>query len=64
MVNRRRNLILHIRLTKEEKELIKSVANLKGMTITDLLIQWTKKEYEKIENENKEMEETNNEAKQ
>ena len=56
MVNRRRNLNLHVRLTKEEIELIKTVATLKGMTLTDTLIEWAKKDYEKIK------EETNNEA--
>ena len=56
MVNRRRNLNLHVRLTKEEIELIKTVATLKGMTLTDTLIEWAKKDYEKIK------EETNNET--
>ena len=52
---RRRNLNLHVRLTKEEIELIKSLAKFKEITITDLLLQWAKKEYEKIQ----EMGETN-----
>ena len=56
-MGRIRNLNLHVRLTKEEIELIKTVATLKGKTITDTLIEWAKKDYEKIK------EETNNEAK-
>ena len=55
MVNRKRNLMLHIRLTKKEKDLIKKVANLKNSTITDLLLTLIEKEYEKIENENEEI---------
>ena len=55
MVNRKRNLMLHIRLTKKEKDLIKKVAILKDSTITDLLLKLIEKEYEKIENENKEI---------
>ena len=51
MANRRRNLNLNVRLTKEEIKLIKTVATLKGMTITDTLIEWAKKDYEKLEME-------------
>lgn len=53
MENRKRNLVFYFRLTKEERELIKTVANLKGMTMTDMIIELVKKEYEKIEMEEK-----------
>ena len=52
-MSRKRNLSLHVWVTKEERELIKKVANLKGVTVTDLILQWTKKEYEKLEKEGK-----------
>ena len=46
MVNRRRNLNLHLMFTKEEKELLKTVANLKGITMTEFINECVKKEYE------------------
>ena len=48
-MSRKRNLSLHMWVTKEERELIKAVATLKGVTVTDLIIELAKKEYEKIE---------------
>ena len=47
-MGRVRDLNLHVRLTKDEIKLIKTVATLKGMTITDTLIEWAKKDYEKL----------------
>lgn len=48
-MTRKRNLSLHMWVTKEERELIKTVAILKGVTVTDLLIELSRKEYKKLE---------------
>ena len=49
MVNRKRNIHLHLMFTKEEKELLKSLADLKNMSMTNMILEWIKKEYEKLE---------------
>ena len=46
--NRRRNLYLNIMYTKDERDLIKKVAKLKGITVTDMLLQYAKNEYQKL----------------
>lgn len=48
MANRRRNINLHLMFTKDEKELIKKVSTIKGVTITDLIMELVKKDYEKL----------------
>ena len=51
MENRKRNLNLHVRLTKDEIDLIRKLAKIKDITITDMLLNWAKNEYEKLEKE-------------
>ena len=48
MVNRKRNLNLHIWLTSQEKETLKKLATLKGMSVTDIIVELSLKEYEKL----------------
>ena len=47
-MSRKRTLNLHLMLSKEEKELIKAVADLRGMIVTNLILELVEKEYEKI----------------
>lgn len=47
-MSRKRTLNLHLMLSKEEKELIKSVADLRGMIVTNLILELVKNEYEKL----------------
>lgn len=49
MVNRKRNLRLGLWLSREEKELIKSVADIKGILVTNLIIELVRKEKERLE---------------
>ena len=51
MANRKRNLRLGLWLSEEEKNLIKSVADLKGMLVTNLIVELVKNEHEKLEKE-------------
>ena len=44
MVNRKRNIHLHLMFTKEEKELLKSLAVLKNISMTELIMELVKKE--------------------
>lgn len=48
MANRKRNIRLGIWLAKDERELLKKVSTIKGLTITDLIVEWAKKDYEKL----------------
>ena len=47
-MTRKRTLNLHLMLSEEEKILIKKVADLRGMIVTNLILELVKKEYEKI----------------
>ena len=48
MVNRKRNKKLGLWLTSQEKQILKDVATIKRVTITELIIDWAKNDYEKL----------------
>ena len=56
LLNRKRDIRFNLYLSKEEKDMIIKISQVTGLSYTDLLVNWIKKDYEKI------MEETNNEA--
>ena len=56
-MNRKRNIRFNLYLSKEEKEMIYKISQVTGLSYTDLLVNWIKNDYEKIENENKEINE-------
>lgn len=49
--NRKRNIRFNLYLSATEKEMISKIAKSKGVTYTDLLVNWIKNEYEKLEKE-------------
>ena len=48
MVNRKRNEKLGLWLTSQEKETLKKLAVLKDMSVTDIIVELSLKEYEKL----------------
>ena len=47
MINRKRDKRLGLWLTSQEKQLLKDVATLKGLSVTDLIVELSLKEHEK-----------------
>ena len=47
-MSRKRTLNLHLMLSEEEKDLIKKVATLRGMIVTNLILELVRKDYEKL----------------
>ena len=48
MINRKRNVKLGLWLTQQEKQTLKKLATLKGMSVTDIIVELSLKDYEKL----------------
>lgn len=46
--NRKRNIRFNLYLSAKEKEMIYKISKSKGVSYTDLLVNWIKLEYEKL----------------
>ena len=46
--NRKRNIRFNLYLSEQEKEMIYKISQAKGITYTELLVNWIKKDYEKL----------------